>query len=68
MCYRISDDNSYRKPDLTTERQGFCKKAHGEKTGIEPHVSQWWGLVYKDMLSACLCTISVAQPPVVSKT
>lgn len=53
VCYRIPDDNSYRKPNLTTERQGFCRKAHGEKTGIDPHVSQSRGLVYKDSLPDC---------------
>lgn len=31
MCYRIPDDNSYRKPDLTMERQGFCRKEHGKR-------------------------------------
>lgn len=68
MCYRIPDDNSYRKPNLTTERQGFCRKAHGEKTGIDPHVSQRRGPVYKDILFAWLCITRVAQPPRVSYT
>lgn len=34
MCYRIPDDNSYRKPDLTTERQGFCRKAHRRRWAL----------------------------------
>ena len=51
----------YLAPNLTMEKQEFCRQAHhGEKTGIDLHVSQRQRHVYKGMLFGQPCITSVA--------